>query len=162
MADDLTAVLARALPALCACYRADCSDALIDAWSLALDGEDHAAVEVAMLAALRERDRRYLPTPGEILAAIHGTPRDDAIESWPAALEAIRTGRESTDALVDRTLRTMGGLTVLGDRVVTDRQWTRREYLETYCAVERSGAREVRETLPRLGAGAERLADGIG
>ena len=123
-----------AMASLCECFGRDASKTLLDAYWLALDDLDDAA----LLRGAKEcmRSGKFMPRPSEIRAAagvVESVPVK-AAEAWSAARTLIAYGGGTlADPVASAVVEALGGWGVLGNRSAEENAtWTRKEFLRLY------------------------------
>ena len=143
-ADDMPR-FAVAMNGLAASFRQEPSKALLHGYRIGLEDLPIEAVETAVARALKECT--FMPPPAELrkLSGCGMTPDDRAVLAWEVFQEAVShhgyyESVNFDDPVINATVRNLGGWMPLIERLdVDDLKWVRKEFLQTYAALARTG-----------------------
>lgn len=130
--------------ALCEAFRRTPSQVTFASYEIGLDGLSDQEVALATEKALKTS--KFMPSPAELreLAGLVGG-KDRAVLAWEVVLKNIRIGPykhvDFDDGIINATIRNLGGWNqfLLRFSGVDAEMWLRRDFLETYSSLQRSG-----------------------
>jgi hypothetical protein len=132
----------------------------IENYWLFLRGYSIADMELAIVNFCTSPEgNRFMPKPGELIAALEGNATQQAQQAWTKIINAIRQiGGDATvvfdDPLIHSVLRDMGGWIRLCGMYSKDEPFKQREFESRYVAYRRNPPKEYpRKLIGRMDAG---------
>ena len=141
-------------------FLTDVSITDIENYWLFLRGYSLADMELAIVNFCTSPEgNRFMPKPGELIAALEGNATQQAQQAWTKIINAIRhVGGDATvifdDPLIHSVLHDMGGWIRLCGMYSKDEPFKQREFESRYVAYRRNPPKEYpRKLIGRMDAG---------
>ncbi len=132
-----------AIAAMAATFRQEGSESVYEGYWMGLSDLDLETVKGAVKRGIRES--RWMPTPHELrILAGEMSLADRALKAWGVVQRAVKRhgcwrSVNFDDAVVNAAIRNLGGWKDLDDRIDEGQKWTRKEFIEVYESLCRTG-----------------------